>query len=74
MGRLVFAECGFALERSRAMALNKQGDTLGPAELRVARGLTYVVPVKGAFSYRLTRDAGVTWTATVLSKVPIGSV
>ena len=52
------AECGFALERSRAMALNKQGDTLGPAELRTARGLTYVVPVKGAFSYRLTRDAG----------------
>jgi hypothetical protein len=47
------AECGFAIPPAKAVALDKECKELGPAELRVARGLTYVVPVKGAFSYLL---------------------
>ena len=37
-----------------ARALAKDGRELGPARLRKARGLTYVVPVEGTFSYILT--------------------
>jgi len=48
------AECGFKLPPATAVALNKDGKEMGPAELRVSRGLTYVVPVKDAFSYLLT--------------------
>ncbi|MBN2507116.1 MAG: hypothetical protein JXQ71_10510 [Verrucomicrobia bacterium] len=47
------AECGFAVAARSAVALDKDRKEIGPAELRVARGLTYVMPVKGAFSYRL---------------------
>ena len=39
-----------------AVALDKDSKELGPAQLRTARGLTYVMPVKGAFSYRLTAN------------------
>ena len=46
-------EAGFAIEASSAVALDKNRQELGPAELRKSRGLTYVVPVKDAFSYRL---------------------
>ncbi|MBI5383376.1 MAG: hypothetical protein HZA90_01675 [Verrucomicrobia bacterium] len=48
------AECGFAVAASKAVALDKERKELGPAQLRAARGLTYVVPVKGAFSYLLS--------------------
>lgn len=47
------ANCGFAVEAASAVALDEANKELGPAELRVSRGLTYVVPVEGAFSYRL---------------------
>lgn len=46
-------ECGFAVQAKSAVALDKAGKELGPATLRVSRGLTYVEPVKDAFSYRL---------------------
>lgn len=47
------AECGFAVEAASAVALDKDRKELGPAQVRRARGLTYVVPVQGAFSYLL---------------------
>ncbi|MCX8156395.1 MAG: hypothetical protein N3J91_08115 [Verrucomicrobiae bacterium] len=47
------AECGFALPPVEAVALDQQRRELGPAEVRLARGLRYVVPVQGAFSYLL---------------------
>ncbi|MDA3925007.1 MAG: hypothetical protein PF904_09950 [Kiritimatiellae bacterium] len=46
-------ECGFAISAKSAVALDKVGESLGPARLRCARGLTYIVPVEGAFSYRV---------------------
>lgn len=52
------ADCGFKLPPAKAVALNKSGDEIGPAELRVARGLTYVTPVKDAFSYLVTEVPG----------------
>lgn len=47
------ADCGFAVNAVSAEALDFAGKSLGPATLRRARGLTYVIPVPGAFSYRL---------------------
>jgi len=52
------ADCGFKLPPAKAVALDKDGKEIGAAELRVSRGLTYVVPVKEAFSYSLTAAAG----------------
>ena len=51
------AECGFAINAASAVALDKNNQELGPAQLRRSRGLTYVLPVKDAFSYRLTAGA-----------------
>jgi hypothetical protein len=51
------AECGFDVRATSAVALDKEGKDLGPAQLRRARGLTYVVPVKAAFSYLLRSEA-----------------
>ncbi|MFQ6097541.1 MAG: hypothetical protein ACE5O2_07410, partial [Armatimonadota bacterium] len=48
------AECGFAVGPAKAIALDKERNELGPAEVRVSRGLTYVMPVEGAFSYLLS--------------------
>ena len=48
------AECGFAVNAASAVALDKAGQEVGPAELRVARGLTYVMPASNAFSYLLS--------------------
>jgi hypothetical protein len=48
------SECGFAVKAGTATALDKEGKELGLAQLRQARGLTYVLPVKGAFSYVLS--------------------
>lgn len=49
------SDCGFAIAVSGAVALDEAGKELGPATLRRARGLTYVVPVEGAFSYLLAK-------------------
>lgn len=51
------ADCGFAIPAAKATAFDKDGKELGTANLRVARGLTYVEPVPGAFSYRLQSGA-----------------
>ncbi len=51
------AECGFAISADRATALDEDRNVLGLAEIRVAHGLTYVVPVEGAFSYILESDS-----------------
>jgi hypothetical protein len=48
------AECGFAVPAGAATALDEAGEVLGPAGLRTSRGLTYVLPVANAFSYRLS--------------------
>ena len=47
------AECGFGITAKTAVALDQERHELGPAPLRTARGLTYVLPVNGAFSYLL---------------------
>ncbi len=47
------AACGFRVAAAAARALAEDGRDLGPATLRTARGLTYVLPVPGAFSYLL---------------------
>ncbi len=47
------AECGFAIPAQSAIAVDEEENELGPAEVRHARGLTYVVPVENAFSYIL---------------------
>ncbi|HUS80613.1 MAG TPA: hypothetical protein VM283_05045, partial [Armatimonadota bacterium] len=47
------AECGFDVDAVSAAALDHERNELGPADVRRARGLTYVVPVEGAFSYLL---------------------
>ncbi|MBM3476106.1 MAG: hypothetical protein FJX75_22785 [Armatimonadetes bacterium] len=48
------AECGFGVVYGTAVALDVDRKEIGPAEVRSARGLTYVMPVEGAFSYVLT--------------------
>ena len=52
------ADCGFAIAAAKAVALDKEGKEICPAQLRVSRGLTYVAPVEGAFSYMLTANGG----------------
>ncbi len=51
-------EAGFAVNAVRATAIDEAGKAVGPAELRRARGLTWVLPVKGAFSYILEPGSG----------------
>ncbi|MBU4458975.1 MAG: hypothetical protein KJ579_00300, partial [Verrucomicrobia bacterium] len=51
------ADCGFGLEAGSAVALDRDNRELGPATLRRSRGLTFVVPVTNAFSYRLAPGA-----------------
>ncbi len=51
-------ECGFAVQAASAVALDRDGKEIGPAQLRCARGLTWVQPVAGAFSYRVTGQLG----------------
>lgn len=51
-------ECGFKVGgEATAEAYDEAGQRLGPAETRAARGLVWVQPVAGAFSYRLSRPA-----------------
>ena len=47
------ARLGFALEAAEAVALDVDGNELGPAKLTRSRGYVFVEPVEGAFSYRL---------------------
>ncbi len=51
-------ECGVGkindMEVISAVALDRQMKEIGNVELRRSRGMTYVVPVRNAFSYRLT--------------------
>jgi len=61
------AECGFAIDASKATALGEDKNVLGPAEVRVARGLTYVVPVEGAFSYILESTTGTRLRSAIAS-------
>ncbi|MCX7819408.1 MAG: hypothetical protein N2652_09425 [Kiritimatiellae bacterium] len=51
-------EAGFAVSATRAVALDAERRPLGPAEVRRARGLAWIVPVAGAVSYRLEHDPG----------------
>jgi len=46
-------DSGFAIDVVSAEALDEPRNTIGSVELRRSRGLTYVVPVEGAFSYLL---------------------
>ncbi len=39
--------------RGTAIALDREGEPMGKAETRLSRGLVYIVPFPGAFSYRL---------------------
>ena len=50
------ASFGVALDgrMATAIALDKEGQELGPATTRLSRGLVYIVPQSNAFSYRLT--------------------
>lgn len=61
------ADCGFAIQAATATALDRDGKEIGPAQLRTARGLTYVIPVEGAFSYLLTPSAAEGRSATALT-------
>lgn len=49
-------ECGFKVRILSARALDKEGKDIGPATVRTSRGYSYVLPVKKAFSYRITYD------------------
>lgn len=53
------AELGFKIadadEAVSAVALDYAGKEIGEAQVRRSRGFTFVVPVDGAFSYRLTK-------------------
>ncbi len=51
------AEAGFPFTVNEAVALDKTNAVIGSAEVRTARGLSYVQPVKGAFSYRVRKVA-----------------
>ena len=59
------SDCGFAIAAASAVALDAERRELGSAQLRTSRGLTFVVPVEGAFSYLLT--GGQTPAGTVLT-------
>jgi hypothetical protein len=50
-------EAGFPYTFTNTVALDVSNNVLGTAEVRIARGLSYVQPVKGAFSYRVRRGA-----------------
>ncbi len=52
------AECGFAINAESVVAVDKDRKELGNAGVRVSRGLTYVRPVAGAFSYLVAGKPG----------------
>lgn len=63
------AECGFSIQAAGAVALDRLNKELSPARLRTSRGLTYVVPVKGAFSYRLSAKAAAANSASIMPEL-----
>ncbi|MDR3710460.1 MAG: hypothetical protein P4L33_19345 [Capsulimonadaceae bacterium] len=66
-------EAGFAIGGASAVALDIDGKEMGPATLRMARGLTYVLPVPGAFSYRVEGGDGKA-TTSAASPLPAQDV
>ena len=50
-------EAGFPVTITEAIALDKTNAVLGRAEVRTARGLSYVQPVANAFFYRIRKSA-----------------
>ena len=57
----VLCQVGFGIgldgRQADAVALDEAGETIGAAETRFSRGLVFVEPVEGAFSYLLTPKA-----------------
>ena len=51
------AQNGFAVEGGNARAIAYDGTDLGPATAVRCRGMLYVLPVEGAFSYKLEKSA-----------------
>ena len=51
------AQGGFAVEGGNARAYAHDGTDLGPAKAVRCRGYLYVLPVEGAFSYKLEKNA-----------------
>jgi hypothetical protein len=49
-------EAGFPFTFKNAVALDKTNAVIGAADVRTARGFSYVQPVAGAFSYRALKD------------------
>ena len=80
------AQGGFAVEGGNARAYAYDGTDLGPAMAVRCRGMLYVLPVEGAFSYKLEKNATTLETAlssdsyevfsgdTVLVNTPNGPV
>ena len=80
------AQCGFAVEGGNARAYNFENEDIGPATTVRCRGMLYVLPVEGAFSYKLEKNATTPETAlssdayevafgeTVVIQTPNGAV
>ncbi|MDD4102412.1 MAG: hypothetical protein PHU80_07240 [Kiritimatiellae bacterium] len=51
------SKAGFPYVFSDAVALDATNGVMGTAEVLVSKGLSYVQPVKGAFSYRMRRNS-----------------
>ncbi|MBR4518930.1 MAG: hypothetical protein IKO65_08020 [Victivallales bacterium] len=51
------AQGGFAVQGGNARAYAHDGTDLGPAKAVRCRGMLYVLPVEGAFSYKLEKNA-----------------
>ena len=51
------AQGGFAVEGGNARAYNFENEDIGPATAVRCRGMLYVLPVEGAFSYKLEKNA-----------------
>ena len=67
------ADCGFAVDGGDAHAFDYDNKDLGPAKLRRCRGLLYVEPVRGAFSYRIDRTFSTRETRLTSDKYLIAS-
>ncbi len=56
VGRVAAMGVDLAGQAATAVALDKEGEPLGPAETRFSRGLVHVLPVENAFSYLLSPE------------------
>ncbi|BCM92577.1 hypothetical protein IAD21_04459 [Abditibacteriota bacterium] len=61
------AECGFALNPMSVTALDKAEKPLGPTKWKMSRGLAYIEPVNGAFSYIVSKTTGATPAVAALT-------